>query len=341
MKKLLLILICCATVAISFAQKETYDVIRYHPPSGWAKGAEENLVSFTAVKNNNWCRINIVKSTTSKGDIEQDFENEWKEMVVKNYNSAEEPIVGDAKDAGEWKVKAGVSKFVHDSSDAQVLLLTATGYNRCASIVAVSNSDVFKDDIETFFLGVELLQQDTPLLQTDSTNITSSPQTIGSGTESIIGIWCMSSSDNSSYRVKNGVMSTIFRQYTFKENGTYTCNIKTYDPLMNSTLLGRENGTYKKIGNSLTIIPQRSVLEEWSKKNGADKWGKLLKSQNIAFEKVMYSFSKIYIPENNEVQLILKAKNVTRRDGSFNNYEKNAWVYINSSPSRPIIKLPN
>lgn len=55
----------------------------------------------------------------------------------------------------------------------------------------------------------------------------------------------------------------------------------------------------------------------------------------------MYSFSKIYIPENNEVQLILKANIVTRRDGPFNNYEKNAWVYINSSPARPIIQLPN
>lgn len=202
MKKLLLILICCATAAISFAQKETYDVVSYHPPTGWTKGTEENLVRFTAVKNNNWCRINIVKSTVSKGDIDQDFENEWKEMVVKNYSSTEEPFVGDAKDAGEWKVKAGGLKFVYDSSNVQVLLLTATGYNRCASIVAVSNSDVFKDDIDTFFLGVELLQQDIPLLRAESTTQASSLQTISSSTKSIIGSWCMSSSDNSSYRVK-------------------------------------------------------------------------------------------------------------------------------------------
>lgn len=51
MKKILLFLICCATTAISFAQKETYDIISYHPPSGRTKGTEENLVSFTAVKN--------------------------------------------------------------------------------------------------------------------------------------------------------------------------------------------------------------------------------------------------------------------------------------------------
>jgi starvation-inducible outer membrane lipoprotein len=157
----------------------------------------------------------------------------------------------------------------------------------------------------------------------------------------ILGTWCISASDQSNFRVKNGVMSTIFRQYTFKENGIYGCNIKTFDPLMNSILLGRESGSYQINGNNLTINPQKSVLEEWSKKDGRDEWGKLLKTQNITIEKVTYQFTKQYISEISEWQLVLKANNQTKRDGPFNNNEGNAWIYIIASPSHPVIKLPN
>ena len=82
------------------------------------------------------------------------------------------------------------------------------------------------------------------------------------------------------------------------------------------------------------------MLEEWSKVINADRWGKLLETQNVALEKVSYTFSKVNIPENKEWQLILKANLQTRRDGPLNNYQKDAWVYINSSPARPVIKLP-
>lgn len=90
MKKLFLLCIVCTTAIISFAQKETYDLITYSPPKGWSRDATETITSFTIInkKNNGWCRINIVKSTVSKGSIEQDFESEWQNLIVKNYNPA-------------------------------------------------------------------------------------------------------------------------------------------------------------------------------------------------------------------------------------------------------------
>jgi len=97
--------------------------------------------------------------------------------------------------------------------------------------------------------------------------------------------------------VNNGIVSTIFRQYTFTANGSYTCNIKTFDPLLNSILLGRENGTYQIAGTNLTINPQRSVLEEWSKINGGDNWGRLLKTQNITPKKQLTSLPNNISPK--------------------------------------------
>ncbi len=513
----MLLFICCLGATISFAQKQAFDLITFTPPKGWTKNVEETLLSYTITDNKtkSWCRINVIKSTVSKGTIEADFESEWQDLVVKNYNPTSERKENEIQEAEGWKIKAGSSKFTFETREAMAMLTTVSGYNRCASIVAVTNSKEYLKDVQALIESLDLkkpgtvstespvgeddknsvvgtwkktgsvnpsyndayatsiagyssdqyifnsngtyhfvsktfgmslakifLVKENGTYQVSGNSITISPQksvieawskkdggdkwgsllssqkrplekvtyqftkhyfsgiqiwnlvlqnntvtqrdgphsnnktfdnawyyspisannpvielpngekittevqkeplqeTNINNSTSILGTWCMSSSDNSNYRVKNGVMSTIFRQYTFKENGAYTCNIKTYDPLMNSTFLGRENGTYKKTGNILTVNPQRSVLEEWSKVNNNDQWGKLLKTQNVALEKVSYTFSKVDIPENNEWQLILKANLQTIRDGPFNNYQKDAWVYINSSPARPVIKLP-
>ena len=532
------ILFCCMTFIASatvHAQKETLDLISYIPPPNWQKQVSENIITYTIINNTtkNWCRIFIVKSTISKGSIEQDFESEWKELVVKNYQPTEAPQPADEQEASGWKIKAGTAKFKFSNSDAIAMLTTMSGFDRCVSIVSATNSQDYLKDITALLSSVVLIKpqtvvQETPAVNDDKNSIvgtwgnsmtynqqskdlvvnvmgygynakqytfngnntyyfvsktflssdkkmllikengtyqisgnnitispeksileewskkdsldnlgrpagvdqwgkllstkkrtleivtyqftkhyfsgiqqwnfvlqnekvtqrdgphssnttfsnawyyspmsannpvielpggqkiitadvkkepvqqsaTNNPQQSADNTP-IIGTWCISASDQSNYRVKNGVVSTIFRQYTFKANGGYTCNIKTLDPLLNSIFLGRETGTFQISGNNLTVNPQKSVLEEWSKKGGRDEWDKLLKTQNIPIEKITYQFTKQYISENSEWQLILKTNNQTKRDGPFNNYEHTAWIYIFTSPSHPVIKLPN
>jgi hypothetical protein len=252
MKKLLLSCFLGVVTTVSFAQKETFDVITYTAPKKWKKEITENIISYTIVNNqtNTWCRINIVKSTNSKGSIEKDFESEWQEIVVKSYKSAEAPQLNEVQKTGEWKIKAGGAKFISNNSDAMVILTTATGYNRCVSIVTTANSQDYLKDIDALLASVELKKLETiPAPTTNDNNAQQAANTI-------LGTWCISASDNSSYRVKNGIMSTIYRQYTFKKDGTYTCNIKTFDPIMSSILLGRESGSYQVNNSSLTINPQ-------------------------------------------------------------------------------------
>ena len=102
----------------------------------------------------------------------------------------------------------------------------------------------------------------------------------------------------------------------------------------------KENGTYQINRNNVTINPQKSVIEAWSREGSNDVWGKKLNTQNIALEKSTYRFRKEYNSEINEWKLYLQADNETKRDGSFNNYDRNEWIYIITSPAHPIIKLP-
>src|SRR5690349_17055875 len=140
MKKLILFCLSCFTATILFAQKQTYDLVVYTPPAGWKSEEQKNLMSYTITnkKNNSWCQIFIVKSTTSKGSIEADFESEWQELAVKNYRPSGAPVSGNVEEAEGWKIKAGIGKFIFNNSEATVLVTTFSGYDRCASIVSIT-----------------------------------------------------------------------------------------------------------------------------------------------------------------------------------------------------------
>lgn len=321
-------------MGISFAQKETFDLFAFSPPAGWKKEVTENSISYIATntKNGSWCRIGILKSTISKGNIEADFESEWQDLIVKNYNPTEAPVLNEVQETDGWKTKEGVAKFNFNNAVAQAILTTISGFDRCASIVIIINNQEYLPAIDTFLKSVEYKKKEIAMQQ---------PVNDNNENTSIIGTWGVSASDQSSYRMNNGVMNYITRQYTFNTDGTYSFVTKTFDPFMDKLLLGKENGIYLISGNSLTITPQKSVLEAWSKKNGNDEWGKFLSCQNIKLETVTYQFIKNYFSGIKEWSLVLKAGKQTQRDGPYSGVGdfSNSWIY---SPPRSqcFIKLP-
>jgi len=336
MKKIYILFVFCLSNFNLFAQKETYDIINYTPPFNWKKDITENNISYTIINNKKgtWCRINIIKSTNSKGSIEADFESEWQDLIVKNYSPTEAPQLTEITESDGWKMKGGITKFVFNKSGAIAMLTTISGYGRCASIVATTNNQEYLKDVQALLTSVDF----------NKPAITSQPSVFVNKSDdaSIIGTWGISASDQSSYRMNNGVMNYIVRQYTFNTDGTYSFVTKTFDPFMDKLLLGRENGTYLVNGNNLTITPEKSVLEAWSKKDGNDAWGKFLSSQNIELETVTYQFAKKYFSGINKWSLVLQANNQTKRDGPYSGLAtyKNSWVY--SPPcSQCFIKLPD
>lgn len=160
MKKIILVSFFCFAAAILFAQKETYDLVSYTSPAGWKKEMQTNMTQFTKTNNkkNSWCQIFIAKSTTSKGSIEADFESEWQELVVKNYKPAEAPQTGEVQETDGWKIKAGIGKFIFNNKEAMVMITTASGYGRCVSIVAITNSEDYSSDITSLLESVEMVK---------------------------------------------------------------------------------------------------------------------------------------------------------------------------------------
>lgn len=336
MKKIFLLFVFIVCMVTAFAQKETYDLITYSAPKGWKNEvlANSNNYIITNKTNNSWCQIRIIKSTASKGDIDGDFQSEWQELVVPNYRPTGAPQIIKTEQSDGWKIKTGGGKFIFNNSNAMVTLTTMSGYNRCVSIVTTTNSQDYVKDIDLLLASVNLKKPESLNQQTPAVN---------ENTNSITGIWLATASDQSSFRVKNGVMNYISRQYTFNTNGTYIFISKAFDPLMDKILLGKENGTYQISGTTITIAPQKSVLEAWSKKNGIDDWGRLLTTQNRPVEKQTYQFVKHYFSGMKEWDLVFQADKQTQRDGPFSGGTafNSAWIYSPISTYHPLIKLPN
>lgn len=322
MKKILLFIICCVITAISFAQKQTFDLITFTPPKGWIKNIDGTVLTFTKVDNkkNTYCRILILKSTISKGTIDADFDNEWQELVVKNYNPSAERKDNEVQEADGWKIKAGSSKFTFANKESMAMLTTASGYDRCASIVAITDNKDYIKDIQSLIASVNLIKPEAPSTQTTVVN---------AGDNSILGTWVRSASNQSNYAMNNGISGNIKNQYTFNADGTYTFYTKTFQYTFNKLLLTRESGTYKVEGENITITPKKSVIEAWSKKDGTDKWGELISTQKNSLENITYGFFKHFSPGMQKWYLVMEFFKPTQRDGPYNGGTlfKNAWMY--------------
>src|SRR5215218_9328227 len=162
-KQIVIFFLLLQTMLPVQAQKETYDLVTYSLPKdsagiSWKKETSETVISYTAINKTTggWCRIAIVKSTISKGTIEQDFDSEWEQLILKNYKLTGSPQLNDVVETDGWRSKAGGTKFTFNNADAIAMLTTFSGYGRCASIVATTNSEEFLKQVAILLTSINL-----------------------------------------------------------------------------------------------------------------------------------------------------------------------------------------
>jgi hypothetical protein len=164
MTRLLLLGVLVLSPMAAWAEKEVYDLIHYAPPSPW-KGAAwkkddsvKNVLSYTMTdpETRSYCQIFLFRSTTSKGNVDSDFESEWQELVVKQYKATEPAKITDTAEENGWKVKSGVSTFAFGGGTSIAILTTISGYTRATSVVAVTSHQQFAPAIQELLGSVEL-----------------------------------------------------------------------------------------------------------------------------------------------------------------------------------------
>jgi hypothetical protein len=161
---------------------------------------------------------------------------------------------------------------------------------------------------------------------------------------SIKGTWLRTSSINPYNGGRNMDYGYTKRQYTFQEDGTYIFYAKTWDMSMENIILRKENGTYQLAGDKLIITPAQSIIETWSKKDGADAWGNKLKSEVLPFENSSYILILKNYGEGIGWNLIMtpESRKQTQRDGAYsvNSEFPNSYFYEIPRDSSYLIDLP-
>ncbi len=326
-----------------------FDIVSYSEPPGWNKEDRDGFSAYTINNNANgeYARILIFKSLPGTGNIDTDFSTEWRELVQINYQPGDftQTNVSDYKDG--WVSKIGVAPFKFQDSDHAALLITMVKAKTKMSFVFITNTTAYQIVFEDFASSLNF----------DSTETSGSPGNLKNASGSnemetvpginlqadaaatsasdydrrLIGKWSRSGSSHPHYAdaASWGTAGYTSSRYEFKNDGTYLYTERSFRMTYAYIVLVKEKGRFSVSNNSITVIPETSVIESYTKKNDVDELGTLVKSESRQLEVTTYTYTLHYFTGIQEWNLVLQASNPTKRDGNFssNNTFPNAWYF--------------
>ncbi len=338
MKRIKIFLLFNMIVAISFtsfAQNQTFDVVSYTLPKGWQELKNEAGIqlSITDKKDASYAIVVITKAAASAASATENFNNDWLKLVKGAVQVNAEPIMQQPTNENGWEIISGGANYTDAANTGMATLLTATGSGQTASVVLMTNTKQYQNELLAFIQSLKLSQA----LKTSANKQVITNNTGGS---SIVGLWCDNHLEVSGYF--NGfpqyTAGYFRREYLFKEDGTYTFRLKNWSTLLKEILFASESGTYTVYGNQITINPNKGRGEWWSKKNNNTKlWGNKLNASDYKLEKANYTFEIKYYSGTDNYGLILNPKKNTERDGTYN---QNGFSYTRSRTGESIIDNP-
>lgn len=321
----LVVSISLAVIAIESPAQSKFDIVTYIAPAGWEVDKDTNAVRFTKESDGNFCVISIVKSVDSIGDSAKNFELLWKGMATEGLN-ATAPQRGKQGVKDGWQAEVGIAPFEKEGLKGAALLTTYTGNDKVVAILAITNSDSFEKDIETFVDNVKL-----PLIEVKKPAATEPAAPSAGESAKLIGKWQRSGSSSPSYAdpAAWGTSGYTKSRYEFKPDGTYIYTERSFRYSYQNIIVVRENGTYSVAGDILTIKPAKSTITAYQKAGGADALGAVASNQNRPLETVAYRFTFHYFSGIQEWNLVLQADKPTQRDGQFSTLTvfNNAWYF--------------
>jgi len=351
MKRILLSAFLLNIVMIVTGQKTAnFDIISYTEPPGWVKEAADGFIAYTINNNANgeYARILIFKSLTGTGNIDTDFGTEWRELVQLNYQPGEftQTNVSNYKDG--WVSKIGVAPFKYQNSNHAALLITMVKAQTKMSFVFITNTTTYQTAFEDFGSSLNFDSTEKAIspgnqktasdsnnnrvtspvnnLPADNTVITASDYD-----QRLIGKWNRSGATHPHYAdaASWGTAGYTSSRYEFIADGTYSYTERSFRMTYPYIILVKERGRFSVSNNSITIIPETSLIESYTKKNNVDELGTLVKSENRQLEVATYTFTFHYFSGLQEWNLVLQASNPTKRDGNFSSNDTfpNAWYF--------------
>ena len=297
--------------------QQQFDIVNFTAPNSWENKPNEAGIQFIKedTATGGYCVITLYKSVPAAADSKESFTLAWASLVKEIIKIDDAPTMAPSETEDGFEIVTGHTPFEREGIKGVAILVSSTGFGKTVNIIILTNTDIFEKQITAFLESITIKKEEETALT---------------------GVWGVSST-TASYNNMNSSEGSIVKQYIFNADGTYNFYIKTFQYQLENLLFTRETGKYSISGNNITIDPQKSVTESWTRKDGTDKFGKLISSQKRELEKITYQFHIEQFVTGRS--LVLKAAKSTKRDGAYNNYEKDAWLYP-AKTEIEIIKLP-
>lgn len=306
--------------------KDSLDNLVFAVSTDWKPTHSESYKQYTFYgKDKSFCQLTIFKAQPSSGNKTTDFQNEWKELVEKNFSvfTLASPTVINNK--GVSFQRLGAKAVGADGNKYYVQLNVYDCGSAVQSVIAVSGTQKSLQQYDSLWqkliAGVKKNKATTPTVVTT--------QSTPPADKTIVGTWGKSSSSPSAYT--NGVLTNLAYsgytkgEYNFKADGSYTFQGESWGGYMNSTeyRLTDEKGSFTVNGSTLQLIPSRSLYRVV---NGE---GALKSSQTLPLDKRTYTWQTHYYEGLGETSLILTTAKENAVDGGFSQSSvfPNSFIY--------------
>ncbi len=201
---LLIILFLFAGMSPAYAKSETFDIFTYKAPAGYEKDtSKDGMVTYTKIKGNKFCMIGIYMSRQSSGNSQQDFDNEWNELVAKPFNIGDGNVIKEDKDSG-WDIILKADKAqTEGTGEFYVTLTSFSGHGRVSSVIINYNDEsMFQKDIDNFFNNFDTVKdfnKKQPVVSNNAIPVSGGTSNIKGG--KVTGVWMGYTSGGSSYNM--------------------------------------------------------------------------------------------------------------------------------------------
>lgn len=163
MKKIIIFGLILVFASRATGQKQSFDIARFVPPSGWQRIDSNGMVMFANSRTINnkisFCQIFLCPSKPSSLSPMENFDREWKDRVVSLQSNLDDPKPQADKPDKGWTPVTGHSNITVGEGEKityTCFLVVATGHGRTMSVIInIAGSD-FVNDAQQFLATMDL-----------------------------------------------------------------------------------------------------------------------------------------------------------------------------------------
>ena len=161
MKKIFYCLLLLFLIQTSFAQQGSLGILNYNVPPGYLLIKNDNVLTYYKEDKSTgtYCNFFIYKLFDAKGNTKKCFDFCWENFLQKPFKTTATATPLPESEIRGWHFITGSVKYNDNGVPTLALQVTFTGENKMQNIIILSNSDIYKKDIEGFIASVDVVKE--------------------------------------------------------------------------------------------------------------------------------------------------------------------------------------